>query len=71
MRAQLRSRGRLGDATLVCLLAYAGLRPGEGLALEWRHIRERRMLVEAAVALGAVSETVDPPREPDSSLDGG
>lgn len=57
MRAQLRERGRLRDATLVCLLAYAGLRPGEALALEWRHVRERTILVESAVALGAVAET--------------
>lgn len=57
MRAELRARGRLRDATLVCLLAYAGLRPGEALALEWRHLRERTILVEAAVALGSVSET--------------
>ena len=42
---------------LVCVLAYAGLRPGEALALEWRHIGERTILVEGAVALGAVKET--------------
>jgi integrase len=34
------------DATLVCVLAFAGLRPGEALALEWRHIRERTILVD-------------------------
>ena len=45
------------DATLVCMLAYAGLRPGEALALEWRHIRERTILVEQALALGEVKET--------------
>lgn len=57
MRAQLRARGRLRDATLVCLLAYAGLRPGEALALQWRHVRERTLLVEGALALGRVAET--------------
>lgn len=57
MRAQLRAGGRLRDATLICLLAYAGLRPGEALALEWRHLRERTVLVEGAIALGSLAET--------------
>ncbi len=57
MRARLRANGRLRDATLVCVLAYAGLRPGEALALEWRHIGDRTILVEAALALGTVKET--------------
>lgn len=57
MRAALRARRRLRDATLVCVLAYAGLRPGEALALEWRHVRERTILVERAVALGDVKAT--------------
>jgi integrase len=57
LRAQFRTHGRLRDATLVCLLAYGGLRPGEALALEWRHVRERTLLVEGAVALGRVAET--------------
>ena len=41
MRAKLRAQNRMRDATLVCVLAYAGLRPGEALALEWRHVRDR------------------------------
>jgi integrase len=57
MRARLRASGRLQDATLVCILAYAGLRPGEALALEWQHIGERTILIEGAVALGSVKET--------------
>ena len=57
MRARLRANGRLRDATLVCLLAYAGLRPGEALALEWRHIGERTIIVERALALGSLKET--------------
>jgi integrase len=57
MRARLRANGRLRDATLVCVLAYAGLRPGEALALEWQHIGERTILIEGAVALGNVKET--------------
>lgn len=35
-------------------LAYAGLRPQEALALEWRHVRERTLLVEQALTDGRV-----------------
>lgn len=45
------------DATLVSVLAYAGLRPGEALALTWADIGERTILVERSVALGEVKET--------------
>jgi integrase len=47
-------RGELGlrDATLVSILAYAGLRPGEALALRWVSIRRRTILVGRAVSLG-------------------
>jgi integrase len=57
MRSSMRSRKRLRDATLISVLAYAGLRPGEALALEWRHVRERTILVEQAVAFGEVKVT--------------
>jgi integrase len=59
MRARLRATGRLRDATLVCVLAYAGLRPGEALALEWQHIGERTILIEGVVALGNVRDARD------------
>jgi integrase len=36
----------LRDATLVSVLAYAGLRPEEALALEWSHLRESTILIE-------------------------
>jgi integrase len=52
MRSDLRARGREHDARLIVLLAYAGLRPGEALGLEWRHVRERTLLVEQAVSNG-------------------
>jgi integrase len=45
------------DATLVSLLAYAGLRPGEALALTWQQIGERTILVERSLALGELKET--------------
>ena len=52
MRARLLEDGRLRDATLLSVLAYAGLRPQEALALEWRHVRERTLLVERALSDG-------------------
>jgi len=45
IRASLLRSDRFGDATLDSVLAYAGLRPGEALALtwgdEWRNWRKR------------------------------
>jgi integrase len=45
------------DATLVSVLAYAGLRPGEALALTWGDVGQRTILVERSLALGEVKET--------------
>ena len=45
------------DATLVSVLAYAGLRPGEALALRWSDIRKSTILVERALALGEEDDT--------------
>ena len=36
------------DATIVSVLAYSGLRPGELRELLWRHVRERTLLINAA-----------------------
>lgn len=44
------------DATLVSVLAYAGLRPEEALALEWRDVGDRHLRVERALALGEIRE---------------
>jgi integrase len=52
MRATLLAEGRLRDATLLVVLGYAGMRPQEALALEWRHVRERTLLVERALSDG-------------------
>src|SRR3954470_13647339 len=38
-------------------MAYAGLRPGEALALQWGDIREKTILVERAISLGAEEDT--------------
>lgn len=48
-----RIRKALGqrDALIVSVLAYAGLRPGELLALRWADVREDTIVVERAVSL--------------------
>jgi integrase len=43
-RVELGRDGDLRSTTLVSVLAYAALRPGEALGLELRHIRERTIL---------------------------
>ena len=40
------------DATLISVLAYAGLRPGEALGLRWSDVRDRTLLVQRALSLG-------------------
>jgi integrase len=57
MRGALLEAGLLRDATLISVLAYAGLRPGEALALTWGSVQERTLLVQAAVALGEIGPT--------------
>jgi integrase len=52
LRTVLLDDGDHRSATLVSVLAYAGLRPGEALGLEWRHVRERTLLIEQAVSDG-------------------
>jgi integrase len=52
LRAVLLDDGDHRSATLVSVLAYAGLRPGEALGLEWRHVRDRTLLIEQAVSDG-------------------
>jgi integrase len=53
MRSWMRPR----DATLVSVFAYAGLRPGEALALTWGCVRERTVLVERSIALEGRTKT--------------
>lgn len=54
MRAYLLAKDRPADALLVCLLAYAGLRPeSEAITLEWPQIRKRTILVRASKKHGA------------------
>lgn len=53
----LRAASRERDAVLISVLAYAGLRPQEALGLCWGHVRDRTLLVERAVSLGAMKDT--------------
>jgi integrase len=53
----IRRKLRLRDATLVSVLAYAGLRPGEALALRWENVRERTLLIERSISLGREKAT--------------
>jgi integrase len=54
---KLRAGSRERDATLIAVLAYAGRRPQEALALCWGHVRDRTLLVERAVSLGELKDT--------------
>ncbi len=47
----------LRDATLVSVLAYAGLRPGEALALTWEHVGKDSIRVEHANKDGNIGRT--------------
>lgn len=48
---------RQRDALIISVLAYAGLRPEELLALRWGDIRERTILIERAAAGGQIAPT--------------
>lgn len=45
------------DAAFLSVVAYAGLRPGEALALQWRDVREQTILIERALSLGEEGDT--------------
>ena len=45
------------DATVVSVLAYAGLRPGEALGLRWSDVRERTILIQRSISLGEEADT--------------
>jgi integrase len=46
MRTHFLEHDRLGDATLISLLAYGGVRPSEALGARWRNLDGRRLRVE-------------------------
>jgi len=53
LRAELSHR----DRVIVSLMYLAGLRPQEALAIEWRHVQSRTLLVEQAAAEGKIKRT--------------
>jgi integrase len=57
LRRVLLSDHHLADATLISILAYAGLRPGEALALRWDDIRSDVIHVTRATSLGQITTT--------------
>jgi integrase len=57
IRTYLLQTDRRLDATLVSVLAYAGLRPGEAIGLRWNDVGERTLLVERSVAFGQIKST--------------
>jgi integrase len=54
---ELLDTDRRSDASLVSVLAYAGLRPGEAIGLRWHDVGERTLLVERSVAFGQLKST--------------
>jgi integrase len=46
IRGEMLRGGRLRDASLVSVLGYGGLRPGEALALRWSGVRPASLLIE-------------------------
>ncbi len=60
MRAYLADQGSENpqrDATLLSVLAYAGLRPGEALALRWSDVRENTLYVQRSISYGEEKAT--------------
>ena len=55
--AAMRAGANPGDAALISILAYAGLRPQEALALQWGDVRKRTLLIQRAVSLGEEKDT--------------
>ena len=53
----MRAAASLRDATLLSVLAYAGLRPSEALALHWTDVRAQTLLVQRALSLGEDADT--------------
>jgi integrase len=57
LRRYFIDRDGLRDATLISVLAYAGLRPGEALALRWGDVLEQTLVVNKALSLGEEKNT--------------
>jgi len=57
VEAIVRQMDRPEDQVLTRLLAYAGLRPGEALALTDQHVKKKTLLIEQAVSNGRIKAT--------------
>lgn len=57
IRQLMLARDHVRDATLVSVLAYAGLRPGEALALRWADVGAGTLGVSRAISLGEEKAT--------------
>jgi integrase len=57
IRRNLLDADQKRDATLITLMAYAGLRPGEALALRWRNVQTQTLVIEQALSLGELTTT--------------
>jgi integrase len=57
VREVLLGKKRFFDAALVSTLAYAGLRPGEALALRWGDVQAKSLLIERATSKGELKAT--------------
>lgn len=57
IKADLASKHKHRDALLVSVLAYAGLRPGEALALRWSDLVNDQLHVSKAVSVGEEKST--------------
>jgi integrase len=57
MRRVLLEHDHLRDATMLSVLAYAGLRPGECLALRWSDLGRKTISVSRGISLGNEKDT--------------
>jgi hypothetical protein len=54
---ELLAAGQLREATLLVVLAYAGLRPQEALGLPWSNVRGRTLLIDCAQSNEGLEDT--------------
>jgi len=57
MRGKLLAAGQVCDATLLSVLAYAGLRPQEALGLPWSNVRGCTLLIDRAQSDEGLKDT--------------
>ena len=53
----MRGAANARDATMISVLAYAGLRPQEALALQWGDVRDKTLLIQRAASFGEEKDT--------------